>query len=412
MGPLPFDRPVPRLLHTADWQIGKPYRWIEDLDRRSRLQRARLDAIERMVAVAASEAVDLVLVAGDLFDSSTVAEAVVMEVLEVIGTFPAPVLVIPGNHDHGGAGGIWRRADVIQEMRRRADNLHLLLTPEPISAAGVTVLPCPLLRQHETRSPGAWIETLDWNTLNPSDARVVLAHGSVQGFSATDYDTPGEQGANQLRPERWPTTNYDYLALGDWHAMKRVDPKGWYPGTPEPDRFPASPDDRRGQVLLVDVDRGLDPKVTVAETAGIQWHNEQVALRGGDDLQQLRQQVQILTGRRVGKDLLRLELEGQLGLADHRDLDALITDLQTRLLHLRVRGSCHRRPEASELGALLDRSDAPLMATIVRQLQTELLETDADQTDQIALLEAALCELHRLCQAAADASVTSVEASP
>ena len=200
MGPLPFDRPVPRLLHTADWQIGKPYRWIEDLDRRSRLQRARLDAIERMVAVAASEAVDLVLVAGDLFDSSTVAEAVVMEVLEVIGTFPAPVLVIPGNHDHGGAGGIWRRADVIQEMRRRADNLHLLLTPEPISAAGVTVLPCPLLRQHETRSPGAWIETLDWNTLNPTDARVVLAHGSVQGFSATDYDTPGEQGANQLRP--------------------------------------------------------------------------------------------------------------------------------------------------------------------------------------------------------------------
>ena len=114
----------------------------------------------------------------------------------------------------------------------------------------------------------------------------------------------------------------------------------------------------------------------------------------------------------MGKDLLRLELEGQLGLADHRDLDALITDLQTRLLHLRVRGSCHRRPEASELGALLDRSDAPLMATIVRQLQTELLETDADQSDQIALLEAALCELHRLCQAAADASVTSVEASP
>ena len=40
---------MPRLLHTADWQIGKPYRWIDDPERRSRLQRARIEAVERII---------------------------------------------------------------------------------------------------------------------------------------------------------------------------------------------------------------------------------------------------------------------------------------------------------------------------------------------------------------------------
>jgi len=124
-----FPFAVPRLLHTADWQIGKPFRWIDDPKRRSRLQRARLEAIERIISLGTSHSIDVVLVAGDLFDSSTVDAASVMETLELIGSCDAPVLVIPGNHDHGGAGGVWRRNDVQQEMALRAANLQLLLSP-------------------------------------------------------------------------------------------------------------------------------------------------------------------------------------------------------------------------------------------------------------------------------------------
>ena len=396
----PTSFTVPRLLHTADWQIGKPYRWIEEPERRSRLQRARVEAVERLLAQAAEKDVDAVLVAGDLFDSNTVDTALAMEVLELIGSVSMPVLVIPGNHDHGGAGGVWRRADVQQELRQRAGNLQLLLNPEPIQVAGVTVLPCPLRRQHESVSPGAWLETLDWSSLDSRLARVVLAHGSVQGFRASDYDTASESGANQLRPNRWDHNAYDYLALGDWHALKAVPPKGWYAGTPEPDRFPSQADDQRGQVLLVDVERGQSPTVEPVPTASLRWHNERVQLRTANDLNQLQERIVAITGRRVGKDLLRLELEGQLGLEAHQALQQLLNKLQTRLLHLRVRGHCHRRPEPSELGTLLERADAPLMETIARQLQQQLEQTPPEQAEQIALLEMSLCELHRLCQTA------------
>ena len=389
---------VPRLLHTADWQIGKPYRWIDNPERRSRLQRARLEAIERIIDQAQAHAVDVVLVAGDLFDSSTVGSALVMEALELIGSLSVPVVVIPGNHDHGGAGGVWRRPDVQREIHRRATNLHLLLQPEPVVVGGLTVLPCPLRRQHETVSPGAWLEHLDWSTLDADRARVVLAHGSVQGFAAADYDASGDSGRNQLNPKRWDLDAYDYLALGDWHALKPVGPKGWYPGTPEPDRFPTHVDDQRAQVLIVDVERQQPPQVKVVPTGGLQWHRLEAPLRSGHDLDRLHQQITNLTGRRVGRDLLRLELNGQLGLDDHHNLQDLLSSLDTRLLHLRVRGHCHRRPEASELSALLNRADAPLMSSIAEELQAGIRTLQPEQTDQIALLETALCELHRLCQ--------------
>ena len=387
---------MPRLLHTADWQIGKPYRWVDDPERRSRLQRARMEAVERIIELVDARAIDAVLVAGDLFDSSTVDGGLVMEVLELLGSINTPVLVIPGNHDHGGAGGVWRRADVQQEMHQRAPNLQLLLKPEPVGVAGITVLPCPLRRQHETLSPGAWLDNLDWDSLAPDQARVVLAHGSIQGFSAIDYDTDTRAGTNQLQPSRWDSGAYDYLALGDWHALKAVPPKGWYPGTPEPDRFPSSADDQRGQVLIADVERGQTPAVDVVSTASMQWHNERIQLRGRNDLERLQQRITTLTKRRVGRDLLRLEIDGQLGLDDHQQLEQTLSQLRTRLLHLRVRGQCHRRPEAAELSTLLDRSDAPLMGSIARQLQQTLDQTSQDQHDQVALLETALCELHRL----------------
>ena len=113
-------------------------------------------------------------------------------------------------------------------------------------------------------------------------------------------------------------------------------------------------------------------------------------------LERLQQRITTLTKRRVGRDLLRLEIDGQLGLDDHQQLEQTLSQLRTRLLHLRVRGQCHRRPEAAELSTLLDRSDAPLMGSIARQLQQTLDQTSQDQHDQVALLETALCELHRL----------------
>ena len=91
-------------LHSADWQIGKPYARVQDPDKRARLRQERIAMIGRIGALIAPCNASFLLVAGDLFDSPTPDSTAVLEVLELIGEMEVPVLVIPGNHDHGAPG--------------------------------------------------------------------------------------------------------------------------------------------------------------------------------------------------------------------------------------------------------------------------------------------------------------------
>ncbi len=84
-----------RLLHTSDWHVGKLMRGASRADEHRAV-------LAEMAAVAAAESVDLVLVAGDLFETSAPgpeSEQVVYQGLLDLAEV-APVLVVAGNHDN------------------------------------------------------------------------------------------------------------------------------------------------------------------------------------------------------------------------------------------------------------------------------------------------------------------------
>ncbi len=84
-----------RLLHTSDWHVGKLIRG------QSRAEEHRA-VLAEIASVAADEAVDLVLVAGDLFETAAPgpgSEAIVYRALLDLAEV-APVVVIGGNHDN------------------------------------------------------------------------------------------------------------------------------------------------------------------------------------------------------------------------------------------------------------------------------------------------------------------------
>ena len=64
-------------LHTADWQLGKPFASIGEGAKRHRVQQERLHAVQRLREVVEKSGVSFVLVAGDLFDSSQATKATV-----------------------------------------------------------------------------------------------------------------------------------------------------------------------------------------------------------------------------------------------------------------------------------------------------------------------------------------------
>jgi DNA repair exonuclease SbcCD nuclease subunit len=391
-------------LHSADWQIGKPYARVQDPDKRARLRQARIEAIGRIGALIPRCKASFLVVAGDLFDSPTPSSSDVSAVCQAIGKLQIPVLAIPGNHDHGAPGSVWHSAFFLAEQQRRAPNLMLLLERQVLELDTAVVLPCPLLRRSDTSDPTAWVRQLQWAALPPDKPRILLAHGSVHGFEATDFDADDDQQAssnNRLQLDASLLEQLDYVALGDWHGLKQINPRTWYSGTPEPDRFPRTDHYQGGQVLAVSVQRGAPALVEPHPTATLEWRQLHVRLQGPGHLERLEQQLEPLLQGEPGQHLLLLEQSGSLNLEGHRRYEQLLERLEAQLLRLKRRGVIEQSPDPSELEALIYRADDPLIARVAAGLQAELQQAEhTADPHQRQLLQLALAELHRAAGAA------------
>jgi len=377
-------------IHTADWHVGKPFARVEDDEKRARLKRRRLDVIEAVGQQATECRAAFVVVAGDLFDSPTVSNANVSELCGAVGRIGVPVYVIPGNHDHGGPGSVWERPRFLEECAHLAPNLQVLLVPEPVELEVAVLLPCPLLRRHETADPTGWVaRSGDVLARYGEKPRIVIAHGSVQGFtSATDDEDGAVTSPNELDLTRLPDAELDYVGLGDWHGTKQVGPKAWYSGTPERDQFPKGGEHDPGNVLAVTVERGAFPAVRCLATSLFGWYRLSHTFHDDAGVEELDRCLGDLFGKRVGEDLLRIEVDGHLGISAMRRFDLLLDKWRERLIRLRLVGAPSVAPTDEEIATLAQRPDDPVVAAVARRLVDQTHQGgDAAEVARLALLE-------------------------
>lgn len=378
-------------LHTADWQLGKPFASVRDEPKRNRLQQERLHTLQAMAGHAREAGASFILIAGDLFDSSQATKSTVSAACAAIGSLGIPVLVIPGNHDHGGPGSIWDQEFFQREQQQLAPNLRVLLSPEPVILDGAILFPAPLLRRHDPGDPTAWIRlALDDPALPPDLPRIVLAHGTIQGFGSSQDDENGESNVvNWIDLSRLPA-EIDYIALGDWHGTKQVGPNAWYSGTPEIDRFPKGEGNDPGNLLKVTVARGQAPRVEKIPSSRFLW--KELACRFSDDasLDLFATRLDGMLGTRGDEHLLLLTLEGSLGIETAARLEQILESWDSRLLRLKLDHRVTIAPTDEEIRTLTQRAADPLIASVASQLVARIGGDDEDSS--IARL--ALRELH------------------
>ena len=382
-------------LHTADWQLGKPFASIRDAAKRHRLQQERVDAVQRMAKIATDSGASFIVVAGDLFDSSQATKATVSAACAAIGALKIPVIVIPGNHDHGGPGSIWQQEFFEREQQQLAPNLQVLLASEPLLLDSAVILPAPLLRRHESSDPTAWISnSVEFDKLPANLQRIVLAHGTIQGFGSSQQDDEFDTAiANWIDLTKLPIDQIDYVALGDWHGTKQVGAKAWYSGTPEIDRFPKGADNQPGNLLKVRAVRGEIPQVEVIESHRFLWKD--LAFRFSDDasLNLFSARLDELLGQRGDEHLLSLSLEGTLGIEASNRLQKILESWESRLIRLRLEHRVSIAPSESEIIGLTQRMEDPLISSVAEQLVAKLEVGDEDA----AVARLALRELHAAC---------------
>lgn len=101
-----------RILHTSDIHL----EFLNDAACRS---------LEAVVNLSGEITMDLVIIAGDLFDHNRVDDALVSFVVEQLQRIPAPVAILPGNHDCLVSGSVYRR----EHLWRNCTNVRVFGTP-------------------------------------------------------------------------------------------------------------------------------------------------------------------------------------------------------------------------------------------------------------------------------------------
>jgi len=332
-----------RFLHTSDWQLGAGFGQVPG-DKGALLRAERLESLARIGKLAEEYEVQFILAAGDLYDAHTVDNEIVTRSLETIARYPVPVYAIPGNHDFVGAPeSVYARQRFLD---RCPEQFQLLkeAAVKPVDGVSASILPCPLVQRHTVSDPTRWMAG-DGANSSEGHLRIGLAHGSVVAFESEEGGTT----PNLIDPAIVDTARLDYLALGDWHGVKEVNPKAWYSGTPEPDRFKTN---RSGHVLVVEIDGpGAIPRVEVVSSAGCQWLRHEASLHESGDVDRLERWFGEIASPQ--KALVRLEYDGVLGMEDLSRLENLLDTQSELLLNLRRRGDgMHLKPTDEELASL------------------------------------------------------------
>lgn len=370
---------MPRFIHTADWQIGRQYSQFSPEDSAS-LSEARIESVATVARLATENSVDAVLVAGDVFDTQTVAERTIRKLFNAMQGFTGPWIMIPGNHDAALTESVWTQA---QRLGALPANLHLALQGEvfEFSSLNFAVLCAPLTQRHTYND---LTEPFDDLQTSNGLVRVGLAHGSVHGVLAEDIDS-----TNPIAQDRASKARLDYLALGDWHGCKQIDSRTWYSGTPEQDRFKGN---EPGYALLVQIDgTGAEPLVTRLTTGKFVWQQWQYQLSVASDADELIAKLDAVSG----KDVWHVTLTGQTDLSGQQKIlsafsraHAKARSLESDLSGLRL------LPTPEDIAAL--KADGYLGEVIeeLRDRQTTLSDEDARDvaTQALGLLTTLLAE--------------------
>ncbi|MCX7160470.1 MAG: exonuclease SbcCD subunit D [Proteobacteria bacterium] len=219
-----------KILHSADWHLGRY------LHGASLLEDQRL-ILEQFVDLARSEQVDVVVIAGDIYDRAippSEAVALLDSVLtRLVVDAGIPTIVIAGNHDSaeriGFGGRIFAQRGLT--LRGTLNNLSPVVLSDAHGEVAFHPLPYvePLFARHlpggedvtDHQSAMTHLMSLLKAQRVPGQRNVLVGHAFVTGGSESDSERPlsvggsGRVGADSF-------DGFDFVALGHLHRPQSI----------------------------------------------------------------------------------------------------------------------------------------------------------------------------------------------
>jgi exonuclease SbcD len=230
-----------RILHTSDWHVGKV------LKGRDREDEHKL-VLAQIVEIARSERPDLIIVAGDLYDTAAPtprSTRLVTRALTALRNTGAQVVAIGGNHDNGPAldalrpwaeaagivlrGAVRDNPDelVIKGSTAGGESWQLVALPflsqrYAIRAAEMYELTAAEASQTYADHIARLIGKLSAGFDQPGTVNLLTAHLTVVGASAGGGEREAQTVMGYAVPASVFPTNAHYVALGHLHRAQQV----------------------------------------------------------------------------------------------------------------------------------------------------------------------------------------------
>ena len=315
-----------RILHTSDWHVGRTIRG------RSRAEE-HVAVLREIADVAAREQVDVVIVAGDLFDTAAPpaeAEVIVYRALLELTRTGAQVVAVAGNHDNpsrlAAVQPLFRLAGVhIGAFSSRPDDGGVIdITTRSGEVARVALVPFlsqrSIVRAHELMTQdadqhvGSYAErcrrilTALAAPFASDTVNLLVAHLTVVGGTIGGSERLAHTIFDYFVPTQAFPADAHYVALGHLHRPQRI-------AGPCPMRYSGSP-----LVLDFGEAEGAKSVTLIDATAGVPATATEVPLTSGRRLRTLRGDLASLDDQRTRQDdaYLRIVVEEapRAGLAD------------------------------------------------------------------------------------------------
>ena len=303
-----------RILHAADLHLDSAFAALNADKARQRRRESR-DILNTLSELARRERVDVVLLAGDLFDGEHVYPETIEQLKSAIEKISCPVFISPGNHDPYTFRSPYAKEDW-------PENVHIFQTEEPteieLAQLGCVVHGAAFTQQHRETEALSGLSV-------PEDGKIHLLclHGAV--------NEPESEYGNLSRAQI-AQSGFDYLALGHIHQYSGAQKEGksvWvYPGCPEGRGFDETGD--KGAVL-VDIEHGV-VDVRFVALCRRRYHILNVDVTDSAPMEALERVIP----ETAADDICRVIFTGELG-GQGIDLRALEEDLVHRFYALEVR---------------------------------------------------------------------------
>lgn len=348
-----------KIMHTGDIHLDSPFSGLTP--RFAETRRGELRAtFTSMMTYAKMNNVDLMLIAGDVFDSEYVTRETYSLLCREFENFGKPVFITPGNHDPASRESVWQRYSFPDNVCVFRDDKLASVELDGLGGCGVTVYGFGYTSAEMTECPLVGFSVRDRDRIN-----LLVCHSEI-GVPSTK-NCP-------LSPAQIEVFGADYTALGHIHNPPTPGKNNRYSycGCPEPRAF-----DETGAkgALIVEIDKdGRESHVNIKPVrfSKRRYERGEITVDGAASMTDIDSAVKkFVYENRYGEDtLLSLKIRGYVspsliidtesmdgaayGLYFMKVEDATLPDLDTDALlsDVTIRGEVFR-----QLKPMLDSSD-------------------------------------------------------